>query len=102
MKKTQRPNRPSWTHSQKTVGTPGTAEQLADLVVADGFSLVVRAFPDNTGNIFFGNSQANAQSATARIAFSAGNGPTLWVKNANVVWIDAAVAAEGVDYWVEQ
>ena len=29
-----------------------------DLVVPDGFALVVRALPGNTGNIYLGNSKA--------------------------------------------
>ncbi len=72
------------------------------MVVADGFELVVRALPGNTTNIFLGNSKANTEDTDKRLTFSAGNGPTLKVKNANEVWVDAVTADEGVDYWVEQ
>jgi len=101
VKKTQRPNRPSWDHGQKTVTVPGTAQQLPDLVVPDSFELVVRALPGNTGNIYLGKSQEKAESATDRLTFSKGNGITLKVKNADLVWVYAAVDNEGVDYWVE-
>lgn len=101
MKRGQTPNRPSWDHGQKTVAVPGAAEQLQDLVIPDGFELVVRALPANTDNIHLGKTKAKAESATDRVTFSKGNGLTLKVKNANEVWVDVVVGGEGVDYWVE-
>lgn len=101
-------NKPAWTHGQKDVTTAGTAEQLPDVAVPDGFELVVQAKPDNTGNIFIGNSKANAESTTARFEYlDAGDAVTLKVTNANLVWIDASVTAtppavEGICYFVEQ
>ena len=101
MRKDARANRPGWDHGQKTVSSPGTAEQLNALTIPDGFELVVRALPGNDGNIFLGNSKANAEDADKRLTFSAGNGITIKVKNADRVWVDAAQADEGVDYWTE-
>jgi len=101
MKKTSRPNRPSWDHGHKTVAVPGTAEQLPSQVIPDGFDLVVRALPGNTNNIYLGKTKALAESATDRLQFSAGNGVTLKVKNTNQVWVDADDDDEGVDYWTE-
>ena len=94
-------NRDSWTHGHKDVTAAGTAEQLPDVTVPNGFSLVVRAKPGNTGNVFYGNSKANAEDVTKRLTFSAGNGVTLRVTNTNLVWVDAALPGEGVEYWVE-
>jgi len=101
MKKTWTSNRPGWEHGQKTVAVPGTAEQLPDLAIPDGFELVVRALPGNANDIYLGKSKAKAESATDRNTFSKGNGLTLKVNNANLVWVDAAAGGEGVDYWVE-
>jgi len=101
MKREQVPNRPDWTHSQKTVSSHGTAEQLPSQVIPDGFELVVRALPGNTNNIYLGRTKALAESATDRLQFSAGNGLTLNVKNTNRVWVDSDDDNEGVDYWVE-
>jgi len=101
MKREQVPNRPDWTHGQKTVDAAGTAEQLPSQAIPDGFELVVRALPGNGNNIFLGRTKALAQSATDRLQFSAGNGLTLKVKNANQVWVDTVVNGEGVDYWTE-
>lgn len=96
-------NKPAWTHGQKDVTTAGTAEQLPDVAVPDGFELVVQAKPDNTGNIYPAKSKALAESATARFeSLGAGDAITLKVTNANLVWIDASVSGEGICYFVEQ
>ncbi len=102
MRKAQRPNRPSWTHGQKSVTTPGTAEQMDSLVIPDGFAMVVRARIDNTGRVFLGKTKALAEDSSSRLPFTKGNGLTLNVHNADQVWVDVQVASEGVDYWVEQ
>ena len=101
MKKHWTANRPSWDHGQMPNAIPGTALQLPDLIIPDGFELVVRALPNNTGDIYLGKSKDKAESATDRLTYSKGNGLTLKVKNANHVWVDVAVGGEGVDYWVE-
>jgi len=101
VKKTWTPNRPNWDHGHKTAAVPGVAEQLPDIIIPDGFELVVRALPANTGDIYLGKSKDKAESATDRLTYSKGNGLTLKVKNANQVWVDVAVGAEGVDYWLE-
>jgi len=72
------------------------------VVIPDGFALAVRALPNNTGDIYLGKSKLWAEDVNARLTYSKGNGLTLKVQNANLVWVDAAVAGEGVDYWVEQ
>lgn len=96
-------NKPAFTHGQKDVTTTGTAEQLPDVAVPDGFELVVQAKPDNSGNIFIGNSKANAESTTARFEYlDAGDAITLKVTNANLVWIDASASGDGICYFVEQ
>lgn len=102
MRRQLRNNRPSWYHDKTTVTAPGTAEPLETLVIPDGFTLVVRALVGNTGNIFLGQTKALAEDAARRLPFSKGNGLTLNIKNTNQVWVDAAVADEGVDFWVEQ
>ena len=102
MRRQLRNNRPSWYHDKTTVSAPGTAEPLETLVIPDGFALVVRALVGNTGNIFLGRTKALAEDTARRLPFSKGNGLTLNIKNANLVWVDSQVVSEGVDYWVEQ
>jgi len=101
MKKKWTANRPGWDHGHMTNAVPGTAVQLPDVLIPDGFAIAVRALPGNTDNIYLGKSKAMAESATDRLTYSKGNGLTLKVKNANQVWLDVAVGDEGVDYWFE-
>lgn len=96
------PNRNAWAHGQQRCAVPGTAVQLPNVPVPDGFALAIRAIPGNTDNIFLGNSQANAQNPALRLTFARGTGPSLYITNANLVWLDAVVVGEGIDYWVEQ
>lgn len=97
----QLPPKGSWDHDQKTVTTPGTAEQLPSMDVPAGYKLVVEALPTNAGNIFLGNSQANAESTSKRVTKKPDTHISLQVDNANKVWVDAANAGEGVQFFVE-
>ncbi len=95
-------NRAAFATAQKNVTTPGTAVNLASLVVPDGFALVVKGKPLNAGFIWVGNSQANAQDHTVAYPLDSGEPNRFYVKNANLLWIDADVATEGVNISVEQ
>lgn len=93
--------RDAWAHDHVYVTTPGTAEQLPSLEVPPGFELVVRAFPSNTDDIYVGNSKANATLATKHITLAAGEAIRLKISNASLVWVDAVVADEGAESFVE-
>jgi|GEM_PF-3456986 len=94
--------RDAWVHHQRNVSTPGTAKQLGSIIIPPGFfDLVVRAKSTNTGNIYVGNSNANASDANERITLASDEAIKLRVSNASLVWVDAAVANEGVEYFVE-
>lgn len=94
----------TWVSGQLDVTSDGTAEQLAsDVAVPVGCQLTIIAKPGNTGTIYLGNSKANAESTSVRFdGLSAGLAVSLKVNNANLVWVDASVAGEGVSYIVEQ
>lgn len=93
----------SWEHGQLDVTAAGTAEQLPDVVVPSGCQLTILAKPGNTGVIYLGNSKANCEDTAKRVdGLSAGLAVSLKVANANLVWVDAAVTAEGISYFVEQ
>lgn len=95
------PNRTSFEDNQKTVAVPGTAVQLQAQAIPDGFTVFVAALDDNTGNIYFGNSAADAQTHTKANVLTAGAFRTLALQNVNAIWIDADVAGEGVQWLVE-
>lgn len=92
----------AWASNVKTVAAPGTAEQCASLAAPVGLGIVVKAMSTNTDTVYIGNSQANAQGATTRVSLAAGQALILYIENANLVWVDALVAGEGVETAVEQ
>lgn len=95
-------NRPAWDHGQKDVVAAGTAEQLPDVPIPDGFEGVVRAKPGNTSDIYLGKSKSEATRSTSRITLAAGEAMKLRVQNFSLWFVDAAVSGEGVEYFVEK
>lgn len=95
-------NRNSWTPGQKNVTSAGTAEQLPNVEVPDGFEFVVKAKVDNTSYIYYGNSKANAEDSSKRATLSPDESMAFRITNANLIWIDAAISGEGIEYIVEQ
>ena len=67
-----------------------------------GLGIVVKAMSSNTELVYVGNSQANAQSTAKRVSLAAGQAVILYVSNADLIWVDAVVAGEGVETLVEQ
>lgn len=95
------PNRSNFATNQKTVTTPGTAVQLQTQAIPDGFTVFVRALFGNTGKIWVGDSQANAQNHAVAEPLEGGAFNTIALTNVNEIWIDADVASEGVSWLVE-
>lgn len=93
-------NRDAWIGDAVTITLPGTAEQLPDVDVPEGFEVVVRGHPDNTGFIYVGITKAQAEAHT--IPLGPDDSYSLRVTNANLIWLDIQVAAELAIYLVEQ
>ena len=93
-------NRDAWTGDEFTITTPGTAEQLPDVTVPDGFEVAVRGHPDNEGYIYVGISKAQAEAHT--IPLGPDDSYNLRVSNVNLIWVDIQVAGEKGIYVVEQ
>lgn len=95
-------NRSSLTTGGKTVTAAGTAEQLPDVKVPQGFEATITAKYTNTGRVYIGGTAVEAQSHTT----SLGPDDVLhdYFTNLNCVWIDVDVGhdGEGVDYEVPQ
>ncbi len=77
-----------------TVAVPGTQVQLPD---TPSRAVRLRALDANTGLIYFGDSTVAAATGD-RLA--ATESIDLGVDNLNRIWIDAAVAGEGVSWTV--
>lgn len=96
-------NRSSWSTGSKTVAVPSTAEQLGSLAIPNGFALTIQAPASNTGNVGIGQSAAAADLVTGTpIVLGPGASARLYVTNANLVYVDAIVANEGVRFAAEQ
>lgn len=93
--------RDAWDHDQVLVPTPGHAEQLPAIAIPTGFELVIRAKPTNTDDVYIGKTEAFASLATKRITLAAGEAAKLRVSNASLIFVDAAVANEGIEYFSE-
>ncbi len=90
-------NRGTWYTAQKTVAVPSTAEQCASQAIPNGFALTIKANPNNTGNVGIAESAAAADLVTGDpLILAPGESARLYVTNANLVWVDAIVASEGI------
>jgi len=94
-------NRTSLTiQSEQNVAALG--QQLPNINIPNGFSLVIRATQGNVGSIYVGTTQANTQAAATRATLLAGDSLALYITNANLVFIASSTGAEDVDLVVEQ
>ena len=94
------PNRETFAQGVKAVASAGTAEQLPDQAVPDGFSITVRGHPDNSGYVFIGSTKEAAEAHTTPV------GPddvySLRLKNVNGIWVDAQYSGEKLIWVVEE
>lgn len=86
---------------QRTVPTPGTAVQCPNIPVPEGFDLVVKAKDGNTDLVYISDSKAGAENHATAFPLKASNALELGIPNANILWVDAIVANEGLDFIVE-
>jgi hypothetical protein len=95
-------NRSSFATGQKNVAAAGTGEQVsASQVIPNGFSVLIKAKFTNSGVIRVGNSKANSESASSSFTLRANEAIRMFITNLNLVWIDATVSGEGVEWATE-
>jgi hypothetical protein len=80
---------------QKTITAAGTAERLSTGLVANG-SVMVKALPANTGNIYVGNVAGDVASTNGMILEPGDVVIFNHVGDLREIWIDSAVNSEGV------
>lgn len=97
-------NAGAWDHDHCTVATPATPKQLPPFAILAGYELVIRAMPKptNTSNVYIGNSRNKVLDVSKRVTLQPNEATKLKIKNANLIWLDAAVAGEGIEYWAEE
>lgn len=83
---------------QKNVVTPLTAVQIGTAEVRSGLEVCVKAKDTNTGKIGLGDSATNALlNGTSFFSLLPGQSLTVRIDSLSELWIDAAVAGEGVE-----
>jgi len=82
----------------------GTAVQFPDVVVPYDFDVNLKALSTNGGIVYIGNSKPEAEnpSRTTSFPMEANDELKLEIGNLNQLWIDAAVAPDGLYWIVEQ
>ena len=77
---------------QITVTTAGTAVQGPD---KEGLSFALKAHPNNTDTVWFGNNASDIDSSTG-FPLNKGEGVILTISNLNRLWFDADVNGEKI------
>lgn len=93
------PNRSSFESGRITVVTAdgANAVQGASVAVPNGYKLIVAPHPDNTDRVYVGKSKVLAQTHGSAWILDPGAPPLIMaLTNWNALWVDAAVAGEGV------
>lgn len=93
-------NRSSITTGDKTVANAGTAEQLPDVAVPEGFEAVITAKHANAGRVYIGGTKAEAEAHHPSLGLD--DVFSEYATNLNAIWIDVDNDGEGVDYEVPQ
>jgi hypothetical protein len=94
-------NRPAFATGQLNVAAHGVAQQLQAQAIPNGFTVFIRARPTNTGPVYIGNSQVNAQNPAVAIILEPGAFLTYGITNVDLVWVNADNDGDGVMWTVE-
>jgi len=94
-------NADAWNHEHCTVATPGEPRKLDPLAPLPGYDLVIRAMLTNSGSVYIGKSRNMVLDPAKRITLQPNEVTELKIKNADLVWLDAQISDEGVEYWSE-
>lgn len=93
------PNQPTWAQGFKIPAAAGTGEVLQTQTIPDGFTLFVRAYPDNSDAVYIGKSKANSEALITPL--EPGAYATLALTDVNEVWVNSLVTGDGVFWYVE-
>lgn len=94
-------NRADFNTGQTLVLIPGTAVQLPNIPIPDGYALVIKALSANAGRVYIGHTAADAQVPANAYSIGINEHASLKITNANLVYLDAAVANDGIEILVE-
>lgn len=100
-------NRPSFTAHQVNAPIGGislTGGGAPSIPIPNGFAVVLKSDPDNVGTsrIYVANSIANTGVAANRFTLGPGDGVSLFITDANLIFIGSNNGTSNVDWIVEQ
>lgn len=93
------PNKSAWFIDEHTIVSVAVAEALPAHTIPKGHELVMIAKPNNTDEIYYGHSKAEAE--TKKHALKADASITLKIIDSNLVFILPKITTEGVDFFTE-
>lgn len=96
------PNTNRFFYIVEGIAVPGTAEQIAEHFIPDGYETVITARLSNTGDMYIADSQTNAQTAASRKTLSPGQSTTLHIDNTARIWADADNANDRLEIAVQK
>lgn len=82
--------------------TPGKPVIFPAYAIPKGYKLAIVGLPTNQGVVYIAHNQQDLSISTTRVPIFAGMPVNLKINNANLVWLDADVAGDGVACLVEQ
>ena len=93
-------NRSTGIMFQVKVVTPGTPVQLPNILIPAGFSLTLSPLPENKGLVY--PQYIPTATTTDRMPLDSGQPEAFPVKNANIIYLDADNAGDGITGTVVQ
>lgn len=76
--------------------------QLPDVTVPNGFTVVIRADPTNTGIVYIATTVARLGAVATRAPLNAGDVVRFYITNVNLLHVAGSVANQDVNIFVEQ
>ena len=85
------------------VSVPGTAEQVTQHYIPDGYGpATITARDGNGGNMFVADSQTNAQTAASRKVLIPGQSTALNIDDTSRIWVDAESSSDRLEITVQK
>ena len=76
--------------------------QLPDVTVPNGFTVVIRADPNNTGIVYITTSIARLAAVATRAPLNAGDVVRFYITNVDLLYVAGSIANQDVNIFVEQ
>ena len=80
-----------------TISSPGTAEQLAQHFIPEGLPIRLKANIDNTGNMYWGFSQSDAEGSNRESLVAGESSDPLYIDSSDRIWVDADSASDTLE-----